>query len=59
MGMWCARRGRVNILQVAQNMYVVNRRILCDLDGLENACFGGVWGQCEAQALRELGVSSP
>ena len=59
MGMWFVCRKRVNILQVAQNMYVVNRRVLCDLDGLENACFGGVWGQCEAQALRELGVSSP
>jgi hypothetical protein len=57
MGMYWVRERRVRIMQVARDSYVVNRRVLCDLDGLESACFKGVCAECEAQALRELGIS--
>lgn len=56
MGMCNVLRKRVRIMQVARNRYVVNRRVLCDLDGLENACFGGVWDECRGRALEELRV---
>jgi hypothetical protein len=58
MGMHWKREKRVFIMQMARNCYVVNRRVLCDLEGLESACFRGAWGECEAQALRELGIST-
>ena len=56
MGMWHCMKKRVRIMQVSRNMCVVNRKIVCHLDGLESACFGGVRGECEALVFAELGV---
>ena len=37
-------------------MYLVNGKTVCDPDGLERACFEGVWAECERASLAELDV---
>ena len=47
---------KVDIMPVEGGMYLVNGKTVCDPDGLERACFEGVWAECERASLAELDV---
>lgn len=45
-GMYYKRKKRVSIMQMSRDSYVVNRKLVCDLDGLERACFERMYEEC-------------
>ena len=56
VGMCNEYTNKVDIMPVEGGMYLVNGKTVCDPDGLERACFEGVWAECERASLAELDV---